>query len=912
MTSTEPHVAPPSRKKWILPVVILVVIVVVSASLYVIFYGGHTYPATPSAIGDSSVTAGSPYQLTVHTGTVFSSASVNFGDGTTVTVNKTGNQNFSISHTYDITGSALIHYTVTAPNSGVFSSSNSLLPVIVSPSSDYITTSQSIGLITVNYSASSTPKVLNNPVFGTNSMVTFRIGYYNEPQNGSYQIIKQDVSSSFGTNLSVAYQWNSTQGTYVEPTSGSQFNYTFGSSGLNYVKVKTITAVVNSTTGAIDNSTAKSSLSFLDVAIFNNGALTGTTTQTFVNVENYIGTPNTFDGAIAYDGQALEPLFNTLQFLVGYVGNSTSDFYPQLAANLPSIANGEINTNYANYSETTPWGTTYTVHLMPYENYTFKIRSNASWQDGSPVTAHDVMYSMVRTLLFDAGSPGTPGWIQAEYMLPGDYYTSNTFYNITQNMSVNSAQNSITFHFQQQMSPSLVFQILAYASGAFVMDSAWINSHGGNITWNATGFQDYKTFATAANYNKYIQNHIMADGPYQLAYVVPGSAVELVANPSFVSPGPMFPKAKIGTVLLEYVSSANSRALALTSGEGSVVSMPTSQWTLVNKLNAAGKINLYEYPSMDMYFYMFNANVSETSLHHITPAANMPSNFFASIAVRKAFAYSFNYNFYFSDQVGNSIYNTTFEFPYAGMLIKGLPGTQSVSDLNKTTDGVPYYDINIAKQWWSKVDIANYGISLSGGKYMYNGSTLTIPLMIPAGNAVDQAAFSTFADALSQVIPGASFPEYQLTFSELLANAAAGSNGMTLWSWLWGPDFPYPTDYMGAMGNPSNLSFFPSANGFTPYLFQNLGLSSQADNLTYMMTHYDNGAGSTNLTYAIQEFQKQNQMLVNMTMYLYLGQYNFFWIANKNVNGADMVQYQTNPVVAGELSLMYNLVSFNS
>ena len=70
------------------------------------------------------------------------------------------------------------------------------------------------------------------------------------------------------------------------------------------------------------------------------------------------------------------------------------------------------------------------------------------------------MYSMVRTILFNSGEPGTTGWIQSQYLLPGNYYDTNTFWNITQNITVDNATNNITFHFQEPMEPYLVFETM--------------------------------------------------------------------------------------------------------------------------------------------------------------------------------------------------------------------------------------------------------------------------------------------------------------------------------------------------------------------------------------------------------------------------------------------------------------------
>jgi ABC-type transport system substrate-binding protein len=899
-----------SRMKWLVIIVVIVVIVASSSAVLLTRKTtSSTYNAIPSTVEQSATMTGANYTIQINAGLAYSFASVNFGDGYISHITGSNSaKTFTAHHTYEVPGFALLYYNITASNGASYSAYKTLIPLLVNPSSTYINDEESAGTIVVNASMSSNPLDPNYPIFSAGSNISFNLGYTTEPVNSSYQIVSQSYSTNFGLSKNITYTWNSSTMSYVANSDQLLFGSSFTNSGIYYVILTTETAIVNATTGTITPQSSESASVFLDVAVFDGGAIYKAPSSVFVFDAAWQGTPGSLDASIAYTGQTWGILDNTNLGLVNYIGDSTTSFYPQLATNLPSVANGEINNNYANYTVHTPWGTNYTVHTQPYENYTFYIRSNATWQDGTPVTGWDVAYTMTRTLLFDADSPGTPGWIQAQYLLPGNYYTSNTFWNITQNITWSNSSNSVTFHFQEPMSPSLVFMITN--PEVFVaMDASWIIAHGGGITWNATGFEKYKTQGNAGDYNTFLQNNIMADGPYKLDYVIPTESVILVANPTFKSPGVWDPLPTISEVVLNYITSQSTLYLAMNSGIADSVTIATSDWYLVQNLENAGKVNVVGFPSMDMYYYAFNANINVTNLQFFYPGANVPSNFFSSLQVREAFSYAFNYPSYFSKDIGNSVYNTTFAFPYAGMLVNGLPGNQSVSALNKTTTGVPYFNMTLAKNWWDSVNFTALGITkTSSGVYEYNGKPLVIPLTIQANDPVDAAGFETFASDLSTFITGASFPVVTTTVQQILGNMAPNQNGMPINWWLWGPDYPYPTDYMGAMANPANSSFFMSADGYVPYLFQQQGLTSQAANLSAMATEYHNGATSTNITYAIQQFQAQNEMLVNMSVYLYLGQYNLFWITSKAVNVTDVISYQESPLFAGEGFYLFNLM----
>ncbi|MEM3852501.1 MAG: hypothetical protein QXP70_05815, partial [Methanomassiliicoccales archaeon] len=454
------------RRGVIVAVVVVVVVIIVLAS--VILIPTKTSTKSPSnyysIYGPSVVLTGQPYNLTINS-TGFKTLTTYFGDTTALTRNSnasgTARTTTEIQHTYTIPGSALIYITGEFKNNGLaFNTSSSLLPLTVSPAANYVSQNASLGIIDVNYSSSTSSLVNNQPIFKPGATVNFTTGYFTEPVNHAYQIIGQNVTflkySSPIASRSVHFVWNAASGAYAPAAASQTFSETFSGQGLYVVEINTTTALItNKTSGAYAASSEITTTAFLDVAIFVNGGLVQKSSASGVfTIDEYVqGGYESLDPAIAFDTVSLEPIYNTMLPLVGFNGSSDTQFVPMLAKELPSVSNGGINDNYVNYTVKDPWGTSYTVHVAPYQNYTFYINNNSKWQNGQSVSAWDVFYSYVRVLLFDAGSPLTGGWMIAPDLLPSPYTQTNTFWNITQNITVNNATNSITFHLQQSMTP---------------------------------------------------------------------------------------------------------------------------------------------------------------------------------------------------------------------------------------------------------------------------------------------------------------------------------------------------------------------------------------------------------------------------------------------------------------------------
>ncbi|MHB1709433.1 MAG: ABC transporter substrate-binding protein [Thermoplasmataceae archaeon] len=675
---------------------------------------------------------------------------------------------------------------------------------------------------------------------------------------------------------------------------------------------------------------------YQDVAVFANAGLytAPSSGKIFTNAELVSGGITTLDPSIAYftvDGEILQ---NTELTLVTYNQSSTTNFIPLLVKSLPSLdtpssPNNGINNNTANYNvsvNSAAWGpansgapANYTVHLKPYENYTFTISPTAKWQNGQPVTAWDVMTSFTRTLLFDAGAPGTPGWIIAQYLLPGNYYASNTFWNITQNMTVNNATNSITLHFQTPMSPTLVNQLMA-APGTYVADYSWLESVGAGITWNYSGFMSYEAQGSLPGYNTAVQFGDFSDGPYMATYINPSSEVVLTKNPYYTGT-PAFPAATIPTVAIKYFAQPSSTYLLFKNGAAQSFQIPTSNWNDVKALQASSAVNITKYSTLGVFFYYFNARVNTTVLSTVDSTANMPSTLFTNLQARQAFADLFNLSNYLGVQVGNNTYHEPFGIPFQGMLPKGMAFAPTLSQIlqNVTPANYPGYNVSRAIHIWDNFvnsSVAKNKLYLSRpggtGPTIYNGSQLAVPFMIPIGDPVDAGMAAVWGAALSTDL-GVSLQLVTVTYTQLYVTfAIQGQNPMAINWGGWSPDYPYPSDYMLPMTDPVNGSLYMGANSLTYAWFGNTSNPSHNASEASMMKNMSKWytTATSNPTLAQQYFVKMDYEFVNMSFTIDTEQQNAFVLTAPSVNQNLVAQYQTN-VMLGPTGYLYNYLEMS-
>lgn len=916
-----PKRKPNNKRKY--AVITAIIVIVSGLSIYAVLNNVDNQTATPAVSNAGQVaTVGSHYNFTLNTKKQFSSITVYFGDGTSKTMDYQGTNDVNVTHVYNSPGNYLIFYEVNY-SGHVYSGSKNLIPVQVTQGS--IPAQVSNGLLSLNLSDSSKEVVNHTYTFAPGSHVSFSVGYYTPPANASYQVVSQktDVILNTTSLKTASYTYSFGSGSYTLGNSNSYLNITGMKQGVYDLALKTRSALItNDTTGAINSSAEYNTTYYIDLAVFSNAkVMSQNIGSVFVNAELENGGYSKLDPATVFDTVSYEILMNTYQQLVMFNGSSEKSFQPMLAKNVPTVANGEINSNYANYTLKTPSGTPYTVHLKPYENYTFYIRNSSKWQNGQSVTSWDVMYSLTRTLLFSAGSPTTPAYIQAPLMLPGNYLKSNTFYNITTNMTVNNSTNSITFHFQQPESPNLVFQTFDNY-GSQITSASWLIAHGAGITWSPQGFLNYEQQGSVAHYNTYVQNHVLSDGPYKIAYIVPASQIVLVSNPNFVSPGSWYPAAKINKVVIDYVSQPSTISVMLQSNQSQSGQIPTSDWGSVQNLQNQGKVKVLSFVTPSIYWFNFNAQVNTSLLNKFSSKENLPSNLFTDHNVRKTFAYSFNYQFYLKDQLGNPAYpNLNVGKQFAGFLEQGMNYYQSVSDLNKSTNGnVPYFNLQLAKQYWNDFmssAAAKVNIKWNNGQIEYNNKPLNIPIFVLKNDFSGPIAVSTWAANLQKIIPGIQIEVVKVSFPTWLSLSINGQNPMTIYPGNWIPSLTTATSNLGPLAYPSSsLSFqtmmspfwMGGGNSTDPNA---LGNSTQAGHLVDMQNYYNEAVAAGTTAAKEKYFHLMNAELVNMTMDIYLYQSYDNRIVNTNVNSTSITAYNQNPLIAGTGNYFYNYLSYN-
>lgn len=782
---------------------------------------------------------------------------------------------------------------------------------------------------TYNVTSSNTTKFLDATNITVLNATTIGISnntYVNYAAGQSLEYLN-NTETTYNSNVSMVYNNMTNYVTYLN------------SGKVSVSTIITASTTVNTGTAVVNNVANQTTVSYTDVPIYSKVAPYSNSAKSlfFDALPNAVGGYTTLDPAISFYTASNEILLNTLLQLDQYNGTSTTSFIPELAAYLPTTSNGGVNRNNYSYNYSNTYVKT-EVNVSAGENFTYHIRSGITDQFGHTITAYDVYFEIVRDMLFSTSSPGTGGYLIAGYFFKN--YSSPgftpTYQGIMPNLSYNNQTDNFTIHFFRPMPTTLVYQLFA-ASGTFVESATWLTQHGSGITFTPSGFQSYMAEGSGADYNTYVQNHIDANGPYQISLVSPAQFVILVANPNFHGlPG--YPAAQSAkTVEMQYTSSDSTAWLEFSSGQAQdVEGLPPTYWNQTLALEKAGKAIISSFPTLSIYFYNYNLNIDTTLLHTVDKSANLPANFFLNHDVRLAFAYAYNYSYYFAEQIGNKAYNATFQVPYAGMLVPGLPDSQNISALQKAGANVPVTDLVKAAHYWNEfftstgTDSANaMGIKGTSANPTYNGAPLDVPIFVLASDLADEAGASTWVQMLQTFIPGLDGGHQDvIQTSEVnifLTYAIPQADPMPI-SWGgWAPDYPYPTDYLSAMFLPSSSSTYGNANSWnssfvagqttTTYgkTVNGVYSTSEALALNNLTKAYNNGvANETNPAMAKYWFQKANELGVNMTIEVFLGQADQIWQQSSIVNLTGLQKYQENVMIGGGQELMYNYITYNS
>ncbi len=888
----------------VLVAIIVILAVVLTAQTLGLFNAAPKGPSGPVSIQSASLTAsaGQPIQFSLTNLASGQSARVYMGDGGIVTT-----KNNTFSYTYVTGGSYLVWLQVLASDGSVAQDgAGSLLKLTVLPDVP-VQLAQYVAVPTIYFNTTQNP---NAPIT-TSGATMYLYGSYTESNllySTSQSFFNQTLNVYTNTSEGVAisqYVWDygngngatvaadpSTNEPVTNPVSTSYAQNGFYFAQLTLQTVETMmTTFTNLTNGVtFTNSTTVNQFSATvgaTIAVgssFTIGGSQAVPSPTIITeIVNSGGGPYSFDPQIDYESVGYEVVVNTAATLLFYNGSSTTDWFPYAASEIPTVANGDITNNYT--------------------TYTFKVNSNLGFSNGDPVTAYDVWYSTVRSILFQGGAPGTADWIITQYLIPRNaapYFepfvpvVNNTnkqaaFNAIMGAVTYDNATDTVTFHLTAPTPPSLFFTAVSDPLGMGIMDASWLESIGAGITFTPDGFLAYQDQANEGSYSLAAQFHPVTSGPFEINTYVPSTSVVLVPNAYF--PGlPMIPK-QVNTIIINWVASPGVAYQLFASGEGDIVTIlpPPYYQTVQQQLVSQSKAVIEgPFPSITEYFAPFNVDINTTLLATLG-TYSIPSDYFANPLVRQAFTYAFNYTGYVDNILGNKKYGFNFGSSYCGVIVKGLPDYVPPANLT----GCPTYDLAMAKS-----------LLMQSGL----GSTVVdFPIIVPTGDTFDFTAAVVWGQALHSIDSNITMTPLYQDFSTIIGDQVPGSDPMPVFFLGWIADYPYPSDYTDAMLQVGGT--YPGPNGWDPTYLAGLAAShsgsgsaglyttqaSDYANLSDLITAADT---ATSPTQAAQLYAQAEQVSISLYMYTYTYQANGFWIVKPYIHPyQNNWGFQENPTI---------------
>ncbi len=434
--------------------------------------------------------------------------------------------------------------------------------------------------------------------------------------------------------------------------------------------------------------------------------------DTFTTVS--IGDPQELDPAHAYDTASGAVIMNAYETLVWYERERTDKLKPMLATEVPTQANGGIS----------PDGLT----------YTFNIRQNVKFHDGSTLTADDVVFSIKRLVVMNLADG--PAWMYTEIL----------------NESGIQKIDQYTVQFTLTESAPRFLSIMAYNAAA-ILSQNWVASRGCGAPIEGVPCEN-------------IERDAMGTGPYKFVKWVPDQYVLMEYHPDYWGGWSIaerkaqgYPDGFIKTVYMKKNNDKDSRILELLAGDADFAYVPIADR---DKIDGKDGIRIMEgQPTFSMGFIGFNHDIQNWD--QTAPS----SDFFADINVRKAFCYAFPYQQFITDELDDHALKPKGPVP-AGMLGYNEYG--------------PEYDFDLeqAEYYFKEADVWDTGFTLT--VYYNSGNTARENGLLMLENNIE-----SLNAEFDLVVQGLEWPNYLDKFIQ---------SEMPLFFLGWAPDYADPHDYV--------------------------------------------------------------------------------------------------------------------
>lgn len=344
------------------------------------------------------------------------------------------------------------------------------------------------------------------------------------------------------------------------------------------------------------------------------------------------GGPDSLDGAYAYDNASGGIIYQLYDNLVQYDGENTDKFLPMLATEVPTIENGLIS----------PDGKT----------YKFPLRKGVKFHNGNTLTPEDVAYTVQRLMLADPD--GGPCWMLIEPLLGTmtikdyamqvagvddfDKVDAASLRKVAEDVkkAVTVDGDYVVFNLKNPYPPFM--GILAHnSSWTAVMDKEWMIANGawdGNVdTW--------VKWHNLAKEKMVAYDKANGTGPFVLkAWDKNNKQVILERFEDYWRE-----PAKLKTVYVKYIDEYNTRKLMLEKGEADAIYVDPQY---VEQVAQIAGVTTVTKPEVANRVALFNESIPVQGNPDVGSGKldgnGIPSDFFADVHVRRAFAYSMDYD----------------------------------------------------------------------------------------------------------------------------------------------------------------------------------------------------------------------------------------------------------------------------
>ena len=367
--------------------------------------------------------------------------------------------------------------------------------------------------------------------------------------------------------------------------------------------------------------------------------------------------------------------------------------------------------------------------------WTFKLRPNLKFSDGTPLTSADVAYSIDRALEPSLNSPVSPLYLgllkDADKRNAGSVKTL-----INDSIMTPDAQTVILITSKKA---AYFLQTLTYQT-SYVVEKSMIDKYGNN-------FADH------------LSEGIGGDGPFKVQKYAHGKEVDFVPNPNFFGAQPQVKKVVIpiygknDTTYKAYQADQVDQAPVSSAQSADAKSLPGGQF--------------HQVPLLQLEFYTMNYLVKP----------------FDNVKIRQAFALALN-----KDQIVHSVYKDTV-IATNHIIPTGMPGYNPnlTGPLGtKSTSG----NAQLAKQLFQQ------GLQEEGFTATTLPSiTLTTSSQ---GSADARNEFAVVQQMWKDVL-GVNVHIDDVDISKLITernDAVNNPNGLQMWALYWGADYPDPQDWL--------------------------------------------------------------------------------------------------------------------